>query len=129
MSAQKQGISPWTGKAIDPQPSIVLGRDMNNRVNPVAKDLGAKTISKEWDANFGSRDVHHNEGLSFNKQWLEFQIEQNVKIYDLGTGKVRNTSNYYNMEQQVIQLNNYPVQHIYYMHLGTTIRVVFLKSF
>jgi hypothetical protein len=106
MSAQKQGISPWTGKAIDPQPSIVLGRDMNNRVNPIARDLNAETISNDW--NKATPDNFHGDrlaGKQFNQEWLSIKIEEGYHVYDIGSGNNPIGQNY-GMELRYLQNYN-----------------------
>jgi hypothetical protein len=124
MAANKAGLSPWTGKPKISKPSIVIGRNMNNRVNPAAKDLGAKTISPEWNEHFRNRQVHYEEGLNFNKIWIEIQIEQQVKIYDIGGDRF--SSGNYDMELNTIQNYNYQnVSPAYYIHYKQTVRIIY----
>jgi len=127
MAAKDAGLNPWTGKANNPKPSIVIGRDMDNRVNPAAKDLGAKTISNDWNNHFGEgTNVHPDVGVPFNQGWIEIQIEQNIRIYDIGTGGNPTSSPYYNIELNTIQNMNYQnVTPTYYIHYRQTIRIIY----
>ena len=129
MAAKNAGLNPWTGKSKIQKPSIVLGRDMDNRVNPAAKDLGAKTISEDWNNHFGKgTDVHHDKGLPFNENWLKMQLDQQVKIYNIGPGNALGTSIYYNMEMNMIKSTNYQnVTPAYYYHYRDVFQIIYYK--
>ena len=125
MAAKNAGLNPWTGKPNNPKPSITIGEGMD-RVNDIAKDINSKTISKPWP-DYIKAYQHGNptvEGLQYNQQWIEIQINQQMWIYDAGS--VGNNSPYYNLELNTIQGNNYqnisPVQTIYYTR---TIRIIY----
>jgi RHS repeat-associated protein len=83
--AKKNDLNPWTG--VKNGNKIVIGRDMSNRVNPIAKDLKSETISEAWENT--TKDNFHNDflaGKQFNKRWIEIKIEEQYAIYDIGPG-------------------------------------------
>ena len=125
MAAKDAGLNPWTGKANNPKPSIVIGEGMDKRVNPIAKDINSETISKSWPDNVKAFEhgLPTKQGLDFNQQWMESAIFNQLKIYN--TGPVGNNSPYYHLEMNTLQLHNYQIQSIYYYELG--LRVIYYR--
>ena len=73
--------------------SIVIGRDMKNRVNPFAKEIGAET----W-TGFDTK-LTEAQNLANNKAWIQEKINQGYSVYDVGTGpESSNKGVYYDME-------------------------------
>lgn len=97
MSAKNAGVNPWTGRRDN---SIVIGRNMEGRVNPVARDLGAETISNDWN---NATDFYSDPlaGKEFNRNWLQGRMDNGAFIYDIGTGGA-SQGMYYGMEQRLI---------------------------
>ncbi len=126
MAAKKAGLNPWTGKPKNPKPSVVIGEGMDRRVDPIAKDINSKTISKSWPKNLMvyQHGKPNPEGLQFNQQWIEIQIEQNIRIYN--TGSAGNNSPYYNLELNTIQNHNYQnVSPVYSIYVTRTVRIIY----
>lgn len=99
--AKQNDLNPWSG--IKNGPKIILGRGMNDRINPAALDMGAETISKDWHNKFGSLNILDEHGLDFNSNWLNSKMNQNYNIYDFGRGSFFNNNGlYYGLELQMI---------------------------
>ena len=86
----------------------MLGRNQYGRVNPAANDLGAQTISNEWEAKFGEFRVPLKDGLDFNYDWLNQKLNAGYKVYDIGRGNYLNYSPNYTMELNLLYQTNYP---------------------
>lgn len=126
-TSKANGINPWSGKA---DKSIILGRDMKGRVNPLGEDLGAETISRDWDKNFGDSNPNPTlkEGLDFNYEWLDSKTNNNYKVFDIGPGKLNNYSPNFTMEQNLIYIKNYPTINAQsFQMLNGKIRVIYFK--
>ena len=90
--ANKNNINPWTGR---PKKGIVIGRDMVNRVNPTAGNMGIETISNDWN-NATQNDFNNDmlAGKQFNKEWLSVKIEEGYAVFDIGEGSYPIGTNY-----------------------------------
>ena len=94
-SAKEAGRNPWTGKF---ERSVVIGRQMENRVNPAASDLGAETITKTWNEEFGEGfRVSDSKGIQFNRRWYSGKLNDGYRVYDIGSGGLP-TGKYYGAE-------------------------------
>jgi RHS repeat-associated protein len=108
--AKQNNLNPLTGK---PNRSIVIGRDMDNWVNPIAEDLGAETISNDWNKAVKENVFHPNDrigGRGFNKEWIIDKTQLEYHIYDVGqnpASQLRPSLNY-SMETSYIGSINYP---------------------
>lgn len=111
-AAKAQGINPWTGKYEGN--SIVIGRNMQNRVDPAAKDLGAETITGDWGAEFGKSRISDKQGLDFNYKWFDEKLNSNYKIFDIGSGNINNYNHNYMMELNTLQFRSYPSTNTYF---------------
>lgn len=65
---------------------------MNDRIKPIAMDLKAETIAKNWDAKnlgdayikIGSENKPTGEGLDFNARWVQNKVNNGYHIFDIG---------------------------------------------
>ncbi len=110
----KNDINPWNGTF---NKSIVIGEGMNDRIAPVAKDLRAETIARDWEnSNIGDAYIKigndykpTGKGLDYNSQWIQNKIDNGYHIYDIGPRGASVSSPYYNLE--VGRTLNYPSLH------------------
>lgn len=119
--AKQQGMNPWTGKYDN---SVAVGR-IQDRVNMLAKDVGAETITDDWSVEFGKSNVPKKIGLDYNNKWFNSKLENNYNVYDFG----RNGLNYgpnYGLESMM--LTNYPnVINTNTFTLSKNLRVIIYK--
>jgi RHS repeat-associated protein len=93
--AKANDINPWTGKY---NKSVVIGRQMESRVNPAAGDLGAETITNAWNEQFGEGvRVSDSKGIQFNRRWYSSKLNDGYHVYDIGSGGLP-TGKYYGAE-------------------------------
>ena len=123
---RQRGINPWTGKYEGN--SIVLGRDMYNRVDPTGKDLGAETISNDWNQNFGKMKISDKQGLDFNYEWFDSKLNSNYKVFDIGPGSNMQYNHNYIMELNTLQFRGYQSTKVYHQSFfGNKIRFNYYK--
>ena len=121
-SAQHDGLNPWTGK---PKNSVVIGRQMESRVNPAAHDLGAETITKPWNEHFGEGViVSDSEGIHFNREWYSGKLNKGYTVYDIGTGGLPN-GKYYGAELFLSKGYWNIIKTNYWSFLNNNIRIIY----
>lgn len=124
--SKQNGFNPFTGKANN---SITIGEGMANRVNPIAKDLNSRTITKPWRDKFGNVRVNQELGLGFNEAWFKAQLRNDAKVYNAGPNG--SNSPYYNLELNIIKTTNH--QNIQNVHMyqfnynNMSLRFTFVK--
>jgi hypothetical protein len=86
--------------------AIVIGEDMEGRVIPKARELGADY----YDPPVAPR----NQWMENNRQWINDRMDEGCTIYNCGPAPGRAnypnpTSPYYQMELDEIAKRNYPI--------------------
>ena len=110
--SKKHNLDPLTG--LKKGNKIVIGRNMRDRVNPVANDINGETITESW--NNATNDNFHGDrlaGKQFNKHWIDVKIEENYYIYDIGP--VNNNDIGYNYGMELRTINQY--ENVFQMRL------------
>ena len=98
------GVATEEGLAGGPR-AIVIGEDMEGRVIPTAKKLGAEY--------YNPPDAPPSEWMENNRQWINDRMDEGCTIYDCGAAPGRAnypdpTSPYYQMERDEIAKRGYP---------------------
>lgn len=77
--------------------TIIIGRDMENRVVPFAKETGAK-----WYKAWRFENYDETVALRRNEAWIRRKIQEGYKFVDIGDGKL-GSSKYLEMERGIIK--------------------------
>ncbi len=123
--AKINGMDPMSGKY---EKSAVIGEGMKDRITPVAKDLNAEKIRFPEDIPAyldGKLKLPPTpEGLEYNANWIQNEINLNTHIYDIGPRGNSIQSPFYNLE--VGRTYNYPLLHrtYYQSYFGGKIRII-----
>jgi hypothetical protein len=86
---------------------VVIGEDMEGRVIPQAKRLGAE--------HYDPPDLPRSQWMEHNRQWIRDRMDEGCTIIDCGSAPGRAkypkpTSPYYEMELREIAKRKYPLQ-------------------
>lgn len=104
-TAAESGTGPETAGTTTGKKSIVIGEDMEGRVIPTAKKLGA--------GYYDPPEAPPSQWMENNRQWIQARMAEGCTIYDCGAAPGRSnypkpTSPYYEMELGEIDAVGYP---------------------
>ncbi len=96
-------------EAVNSDRAIVIGEDMEGRVIPTARRLGAE--------HYTPPEAAPEEWMENNRKWINKRMDEGCTIYDCGPAHGRAnypepTSPYYKMELGEIGKRGYPTTHV-----------------
>src|SRR5699024_5744252 len=89
--------------------TVVIGRDMLNRVIPYAKENGyifyrgtSRLVPRRMMEKFSPKLLEKTD-MWFNKQWIRREIRRGSRIIDIGEPPGYRPSPFYEMERQQVR--------------------------